>query len=99
MCAEFFSVENMREVLDLTWDYRDKWMFIGIALGIDMETLQAIDRNNKDVEDCLVQLVIVWLRGSKATRSALTTALQSRQVIGEATSLQGIYDVITSITH
>ena len=89
MCAEFFTTENMREVLDLAWDYRDKWMFIGIALGIDMGTLKAIRKNNTDVEDCLVELLNTWLCCPKATRSALTTALQSRQVIGEATP-QGI---------
>ena len=78
----------MREVLDLTWNYRAKWKFLGIELGIDIGTLDAIEKNNREVEDCLVQLLSKWLR-SKATRSAMTKALQSRKVTGEATSAQG----------
>ena len=88
--AEVLSTENMKEVLDLTWDYRSKWMFIGIALGIDMGTLKAIEKDKKDTEDCLVELLNKWLCCPKATRSALTTALQSRQLIVEAASTQGI---------
>ena len=87
-CADHLCTANMREVLDLTWSYRARWKFIGIELGVDMGTLDAIEKNNRDVEDCLVRLLSVWLRG-KATRSAMTRALQSGKVIGEATSSQG----------
>ena len=78
----------MREVLDWTWDYRASWKIIGIDLSIDIGTLDAIGKNNHHkVEDCLVELLSKWLRGGKATRSAMTKALQSRKVTAEA---QGI---------
>ena len=80
----------MRKVLEWTWDYRASWKIIGIELGMDIGTLDAIGKSNHyKVEDCLVELLSKWLRG-KATRSAMTKALQSRKVTAEATSVQGI---------
>ena len=90
LCADILDSNNMREVLDWTWDYRANWTIIGIELGIDTSTLDAIGKNNHHkVEDCLVQMLGTWLRG-KATRSAMTKALQSSKVTAAATSAQGI---------
>ena len=81
----------MREVLDKTWDYRASWKIVGIELGMDPSTLDAIGKSNHHkVEDCLVELLGKWLRGGKATQSAMTKALQSHKVTAEATSTQGI---------
>ena len=83
----------MRKVLDWTWDYRASWKIIGIELDINTGTLDAIGENNQHkVENCLYELLSKWLRSGKATRSAMTRALQSRKVIAEATSPQGIYN-------
>ena len=69
-------------MLDLTWDYRAKWKFIGIELDIDGGTLDAIEANYKMVEDCLREVIIHWLRNAKTkpTRDAITTALRSERV-------------------
>ena len=69
-------------MLDLTWDYRASWKLIGIELGIDTGTLNAINLNNKMVEDCLVGMIDHWLRNEKPrpTRDAITMALQSKCV-------------------
>ena len=79
----------MREVLDWTWDYRASWKLIGIELEISTGTLKAIDKDNKHVEDCLIDLIDEWLRGN-ATRSAMTRALQSSKVTGETPSGKGM---------
>ena len=90
LCVDILSSANIREVLDSTWDYRASWKIIGIELGVDPGTLDAIGKNNHHkVEDCLVDLLGTWLRG-KATRSAMTKALQSRKVTADATSTRGI---------
>ena len=90
MCADILSSADIREVLDRIWDYRACWKIIGIELGMDAGTLDAIGKNNiHKVEDCLVDLLTVWLRGN-ATRSAMTKALQSTKITAETTSTQGI---------
>ena len=72
----------MREVLDCFWDYRSKWKLIGIALGIDSGTLDSITKNQRDVEDCLIELIKVWLRSETATMSVMSAVLQSKPVAG-----------------
>lgn len=90
--VDFLSSGNMREVLDLIWDYRSRWKFIGIVLGVDPGTLDAIEKDHNKAEDSLVELIGKWLRGSrpKPTQSALTIALQSRQVADGISSVQGV---------
>ena len=70
--------KNIREVLDLTFPHRAKWRLIGVQLGIDAGTLDAIEVNRRRVEDCLTDLISHWLRNAmpKPTRGALTVALQ-----------------------
>lgn len=79
---------NMKEMLDLTWEYRSKWKFIGIELGINTGTLDALDTDNKKAEQCLTELINLWLRGRnpKPTRSAMKEALQSSHVGGGSAS-------------
>ena len=74
----------MNEVLELTWKYRTQWRAIGNELGIDQETLAAISRNERKVEDCLREMIYAWLRHNDPmpTRSVLTDALNSGHVSG-----------------
>ena len=78
------STKNLKEMLDLTWNYRARWRFIGIELGIDEGTLDAIHKDNRKVADCLREMITAWLRGctakSKPSRHAITAALQSGHV-------------------
>ena len=62
------------------WDYRAKWRVIGITLGIDAGTLDAIETDNRKVESCLLEMIITWLKSDNPTRSAMKAALQSKQV-------------------
>ena len=89
--AEVLKPENIREVLDISWDYRSKWKFIGIELKIPDSTLEAIETDHKKCEDCLLDMIKIWLRGDypQPTRSAITAALQSKYVADEVTSIQG----------
>ena len=76
------SIENLKEILDLTWNCRARWRFLGIELGIDEGTLDAINENNRRVEDCLREMITIWLRNDKPkpSRHAISTALQSGRV-------------------
>ena len=77
-------MDNLREMLELTWSYRSRWMFIGIQLGIDMGTLDAIRYDYRDIGDCLREILICWLRriDPMPTRSAINKAIQSENVTG-----------------
>lgn len=84
--AVLLTPENTREVLDQTWSYRALWKLIGIELGIDTGTLDAIDENNKKVESCLTELITGWLRNTKPrpTRAAIISVLSSKKVLSAA---------------
>ena len=77
---------NAKEVLNLMWDYRSRWRFIGIELGIDVSTLDTIDKDYGKADDCLTELITKWLRRTnpKPTRSAITKALESHSVAASA---------------
>ena len=79
---------NAKEVLNLIWDYRSRWRFIGIELGIDVSTLDTIDRDYRKADDCLTELITKWLRctNPKPTRSAIAKALESQSVAASATT-------------
>ena len=78
--------ENTREIIDLTWSHRAKWYLIGIELGIDTGTLDAIEKDNKKVGDCLTQLITGWLRNTKPrpTRTAISATLKSERILNAA---------------
>ena len=84
--ADVLSINNIREELDETWNYRARWRFIGIELGIDTGTLDAIAEDNRKVEDCLREMIKVWLKRAspKPTRRAMKAALQSVRVVSAA---------------
>ena len=66
----------------MTWNYRARWRFIGIELGINEGTLDAIDEDNRKVEDCLREMITRWLRRCKPkpSRHAISMALKSGRV-------------------
>ena len=92
----------MREILDRTWPYRASWTYIGIALGIEFGTLEAIKRNCMragGVEDCLTEMIITWLRNNdpKPTQLALDKALQSECVSSVAGNDHVIIYLVTML--
>ena len=80
--AVLLTTKNIREIIDLTWPYRASWKLIGIKLGIDSGTLDAINENNKKVEGCLTELITSWLKNTEPTptRAAITAVLKSEKV-------------------
>ena len=86
MHAVILTPTDTGRVLALSWDYRAKWRLIGIELGIDSGTLDAIEANNRKVEDCLGEMIKIWLRKNqpKPTLNAITAALKSRRVTATA---------------
>ena len=82
----------MREVIDALWDYRAKWRLIGIQMGIEPGSLDAIGKSKKeDVDDAVYEVTKQWLRSAnpKPTRATLTAIIESKCIAGEVTTTQG----------
>ena len=77
---------NIREILDLTWPHRASWKLIGIELGIDIGTLDAIEKDRRIVQDCLTELISTWLRNTnpRPTHAAVTAVLKSERILSAA---------------
>ena len=83
--ADLLSASNIKETLDEMWDYRSRWKFIGVELGIDMGTLDVIEKDCKMVDDCLLRMIAAWLRNCpRPTREFIRVALQSKRVSNSA---------------
>lgn len=79
--AVFLTTEDIKVVVDMTWEYRTRWRFIGIELGIDTGTLETIQKSNRTVKGCLHDVVKHWLFCElKPTQDAVTMVLQSKLV-------------------
>ena len=91
--------ENTREIIDLTWSHRARWNLIGIELGIDTGTLDAIDKDKRNVADCLTELITVWLRNTepRPTRAAISATLKSKRILSAAGNL--IYNKFHTISY
>ena len=90
------------------WNYRARWKFIGVELGIDMGTLDAIEKDCRIVDDCLLRMIKDWLRNSpRPTREVIRAALQSKHVSNAAgnlhqsiaRSMQKFIDFRSSLAH
>ena len=67
------------------WNHRARWKFVGVELGIDMGTLDAIEKDYKMADDCLLRMINGWLRNCpRPTREAIRVALRSKHVSNAA---------------
>ena len=81
--AERLSSEDLSKVLSTLHEARTKWCNIGLGIGIDPTTIEAIGINNRDnVDDCFRELLVTWLRkgNSKCTWATLVAVLKSKTV-------------------
>ena len=40
----------------------DRWKHIGLALRLDPDQVKRIERDNRDPEDCLTEVLTLWLK-------------------------------------
>ena len=76
------SMKDLGKVQRVTWDSRAQWYNIGLELEIDPGTLDVIEGNNKDINNCFRAMLTTWLKMDepKPTLGALAEALQSPTV-------------------
>lgn len=80
--AKSLSIDDLREVLKAVWDARTKWYYIGLELGIEPATLDAIEKDHKSSDDQFRHMLKKWLMNSKIppTTETLSKALRSLTV-------------------
>ena len=75
------TLENMGEILELTWPHRASWKLIGMELGIDNDTLDLIEFNYRSDQGCLHELIYTLLTCRypylRLTRATITAVLKS----------------------
>ena len=89
--VDHLNISNIKEVLDEMWDYRARWKFIGIELGIEKHTLDAIEATClRNVDNCLCEMIGGWLKNvnPRPTQGAMRAALHSKSVSNAAGSYQ-----------
>ena len=70
--------DSLRDILEVLWCIRDKWHKLGLALGIDSTTLNAILKDNRGItDDCFMELLDKWLRRKKHCWEEIAVALRS----------------------
>ena len=75
-------IDDLITVLERVWPARSKWYLIGLYLGIDVGSLDAIKRDNRDQsEDCFTKVLSTWLRSTRTrTWKVIVEVLQSSVV-------------------
>ena len=84
LCTHVGSVDinDLRKIQRVAWESRAQWYNIGLELDIDPGTLDVIEGNNKDINNCFRAMLTSWLKmiRPKPTLAALAEALQSPTV-------------------
>ena len=81
-CINFAGTWDISEVYKLLLPAKAKWDAIGISLGLDFDTLMAINQRCKTVDQCLYSMIMTWIQGNKAnvTYNHLVKVLKSRDI-------------------
>ena len=78
-------MDCLREVIHYGWSLRSRWYYIGLELGIDAGTLEAIKQSNREkCDDCFQEMIQQWLRNDSPdpTWEQLDKALKAKTVTG-----------------
>ena len=75
------NITDFFEVLEKLWDVRTEWENLGLALGVQRETIKKIKRKNRgDDNDCLKEMLDARLKKTSLTWSGLCEALKKSSV-------------------
>ena len=71
----------MTYLLEDTFDARNKWLFIGLHLGLTDTMLSTIQSNNPSSEELqYTKMLSQWIEGGSATVEKLINALEAKTV-------------------
>ena len=77
----------------------NKWYNLGVQLQVPIESLNCIEKENRQMTDCLIEMLVTWLKTTNPppTWNILTGALKSLPV-GEKLLAQQLRDKYCSRT-
>ena len=82
------NVYTVKKITICLWPARYKWYQIGLALNIDLATLEIIKKDNPHrTDDCFVEMIAQWLKNDnpapcwKVLAKALTSPLVGVRVV------------------
>lgn len=80
--AGSLSTDDLEKVLEVVWEARLTWYNIGLGLQISPDRLDGIKEACQDCNECLREMLKVWLRSvpPSPTWKALAKALRSPTV-------------------
>lgn len=64
MAGGELTIDDLVKVQEATWDARAWYFNIGLQLGVDLGTLEAIKKTNNGIcDECYTAVLTAWLRG------------------------------------
>lgn len=73
------TMDHFSQVKEAIWDARNKYDHFGVAVGIDQDTIDAIEKSCKKAEECFTQVLKECLRNG-ITQKKISDALKSKTV-------------------
>ena len=76
------TIDDLKDVKDAIWDARSKWNDIGLQLSIRKPDLDAIHEDCRDVQQCLTEMLTLWLKRANPppTWESMANALKQPSV-------------------
>ena len=81
------AINNLREVLSDVNEVAANWFTVGLFLNVPYSKLQVVKKNFSDCEECLREMLAVWLKGTEASPAALVQALRAAGSVALARKL------------
>ena len=80
--VDVLTTTDLPSIMEKIWDARAKWYNIGLGLRINPGTLDAIEKNNDNVDDRFRDMLGDWLKAMQPqpTKALLAQALQLQSV-------------------
>jgi hypothetical protein len=71
------TIDDLSDVVEIMWNAKTKWYFIGVRFGLMAPALDAIDADEKDVNNKFTRMVKEWLnKGENCNWKAVHSALE-----------------------
>ena len=78
----YAAIDDLQDILELLVDV-SRWLPLGLALGLKKPTLDKIEQDKKDIENCKIEMLTQWLNcvdNTKPSPVSLEAALKKHTV-------------------
>ena len=80
-CTGKLDIKDLQYILSAMWRSRNRWKFIGLALGIENDDIKCIHiRGREDPDECFRDMLSRWIETGHATWAGLAKALKDKTV-------------------